>query len=154
QDDSCNVVRRMVRLNANPHYARFPEGVAAATDVTYAAGGIDEVLVAHQFRGRRRDFRSNASLQTPQIRLVPLVAEQPFPQPGDAEPLPLPKSICIERIENQAADVVLPWINQWIFGDLLQRYLRQSQLRGDALALRCRGNSCQLIARLFLVGLG
>jgi hypothetical protein len=62
QENSSDVIGRMVGLGADAEDAAFSHGIAAAGDVSYFGGGEDEVFVAHELGNGGGNFGDDGVL--------------------------------------------------------------------------------------------
>ena len=152
KQNAADIVCGVVRLYADAQHAELAHRVPAARDVADLGAGQHQILVAHNFGGRRRYFRSDRPLQLLQFRLARGIVENAFAKFAHRQALYGLKGFLIEAFKNQAGDVVFIGVDRRLLDDFAKRQIRESALRRHALAFRPSGNPRQPVAGLLLVG--
>ena len=153
QQDPSQVVAGVIGLDPDAQHPALAHRVATAGDVANLAGGDNEVFVAHQLGGSRRDLRNQAGRGGGEVCARGGIIEHPLAKFTDGEASKGCESLTIKPVENQTAHLVGLGIDKGMLGDLLQGEIRKDDLGSDPLALRPRRQTRELIARFLLVGL-
>ena len=118
------------------------------------ARGQHEILVAHDLGDGRGDLGNDGPLKALQIGFFGRVIQDVFAEFADRHALDGAERFLVERIKDQAGDVVVGRVDQRLADDFSEGEIRQSALGGHAFALGARSQSRQLVAGLLFIGLG
>jgi hypothetical protein len=154
QQNSANIVHRMIRLHSNPQHAALAHGVPASRYIPDFCGRQNQVFVAHDFCDGRRDFRNDGPLKLLQFFLGRGVVENQFPEFAHGHALNVLKPLRIAGVQKQAADFVVGRVDQRLADNFPQGKIGEFAFCSHTFALRTRGDPRQLIAGFFFVGLG
>src|SRR5215831_7875521 len=153
QQNAANVVGRMILLQANAKHPPLAEGVAAMGDVADFRSSEHQIFVAHEFCDRGSHLRSDAPLQSLEIGFGGSRVEQKFTEGADREAADRLKGGGVMRVKNQARNLVgFRWNNR-IVEQVDEQEVGQGALCGHALALGSSGDTSELVAGFFLIGL-
>ncbi len=136
----------MIRLDADAQHPALAHRVAAPGHHADLARGQHEILVAQQLGHRRGDLGRQPGPDRDQVRLGRGVVEDPFAERAHGQATERAERIRVERLADQAADLVVLGIDQRVVDDLPEGQLGQDELGGDPLALGVRRQPGKLIA--------
>ena len=154
QQNSAEIIDGMIRLNANPQHAALSHRIAAARDVPNFRRGQDQVFVAHDLGGGRRNFWDDGPLHLLQLFFGGGVVEEVFAELAHGHAFDLLEALLVECFQNQAAHFVFGGIDYRLLHDFGERKVRELAFRRDAFALRSRGEAGQFVAGFLLIGFG
>src|SRR6267154_2451541 len=154
QNDTANVVSRVIWLYADAQCSPLSHRVATARDVANPGRSKHQILVAHQLGCGCGDFRDDSALKLLYLNVSSSVVQQELSKLSDRHTCQRMERFLIESVQNKARNIVLGSIDQGTPDNFTKRHVGKFSFRGDPLSFRSCGNSSQLIARLFLVGFG
>src|SRR5208283_2190595 len=151
---ASDVVGRVIGLQADAQHSAFSHGVAATGNIANSGRGEHQIFVAHQLCYRSCDFRNDGSLNLLDLSVGGCVVQEEFAKLANRHARQDTESLLVEGLQDEARDLVLGRIDQGTPDNFPERQVGKFPLGGDSLSFRSRGNSRQLVARLFLVGFG
>ena len=128
-------------------------GVAVGCDVNFIRS-VDEVKVAHELAHRRHHFAGEPPADLADIVPGGCFVQQPFPELSHRPAPDFPEHRLVHIVLNDPGDLVLLVGNGGILPQIPQGHGGQHHLGSHPLLGRLGRQSRQLIAGLFLVGLG
>ena len=144
----------MVGLEAAGKGSRQADGGIAVGGDGDLACGVNQVKVTHQLTHRRHHFRGQAPAEAADVRARGFFRQDPLPQVGHR---PVPKigvDFFVYVVLDDPGNLVLLIGDGGIFPQISQGHRREDHLCGDPLLGAFRRQARQLVAGLFLVGLG
>src|SRR5476651_2685074 len=105
EQNACDVVRWMVRLQAYAQDAALAHGVTAMGFNPYFAGGQNKILVAHELGCSGGDFRSDGPMQPLQVVFSCLIFEDELTKFTDCLTLDRGKCLLVMSVLYEAAHI-------------------------------------------------
>ena len=145
--DTGEIIGRVIGLDAHAQAPRQTDGGAKPRDHRNLFCNRDQILIAHEFRNRRRHFRRDARRQAGQRftrRRVgqKKIAKIPGGHGGDRG-----KRLPVMRIENEPRHLVGLVRDHGLVEKTRQRQIGQRHARRDALFAATRGEPGEPVAR-------
>ena len=152
--DALRVVGGVVGLQTAGKGSRQADGgVTVGGDVNFI-GSVDKVKVAHELAHRRHHFAGEPAAGLADIVPGGAFIQQPLPEFRHRPAANFAEDRLVHIVLNDPGDLVLLIGHGGVFPQIPQGHGRQHHLRRHPLLRRLRCQARQLVAGLFLVGLG
>ena len=152
--DALRVIGGVVGLQTAGQRPRQADGGVAMGGYGDFVCGIDQVKIAHELGNRRHHFRGQTTAYLANVRAAGGLGQDPLPEFGHRPVSDAVVDIFVYVILNDPGDLVLLIGDGGVFPQVTQGQRRQHHLGGDAFLGSLGGKAGQLVAGLFLVGLG
>src|SRR5262249_21004878 len=137
--DAVEIVARMVGLQARREPPAETYGGAPPGDDANLGCDRDEIEVGTELGDRGGALSRNPASGGSDLCAARAVVEQPFAKRADRSILVARKLAPVDAIVDSAGDFIAFVAHHRMIAQIINRELREHQLRGDALALAARG---------------
>ena len=145
--NALDVVGGVVGLQPDGKSPRKPDGVAKTGRDVALGGHENEILRTHQLGYRGGHFRSYSWSKPGQDLRGDGVCQQPVPELADGEAADRSKGLLVVRIDDQPGHFVVLIRDDAFVEKVLQRNVRQLDLRLDPFFLVHSGHACKDVPR-------
>ena len=146
RSDAFRVVGRVIGLETDGEAARQPEGVAEPSDDADFPGDRDQVLVAHQLRGRSRHLRRYTQREFLESLRGCRIRKEPVSERADSHRRHGRECCGIMAVEDESRDFISFAGDNRLVEKAAQRNVRQRHSGRDALLLGAGGEPSQAVA--------